>query len=151
MKPAIFAASKQPQTQPIPMSKFFKLNMANEVARNPHVVIRHHLFGMLTSVLYSPTQSPIESYSNYYDKEQGEFFLQLINSSDGHLSEAIGNAHDIEVQPQGGCYRLDLCLSSDHRFIALQLNEVQGQSQRPLTPIRYFEGDQAELIENLFA
>ena len=132
------------------MSKFFNLNMANEVAQNPHVVIRHHLFGMLTSVLYGPTQSPIESYSNYYGKEQGEFFLQLINSSEGHLTDAIGSAHDIEAQPQGG-YRLDLCLSSDHRFIALQLNEVQGETPHPLTPIRYFEGDQAEMVESLFA
>ena len=47
-------------------------------------------------------------------------------------------------------FRLDLCISHDCHFIAMQLNHVNGDEITHITPIRYFEGNDALAVNEIF-
>lgn len=130
------------------MSKFNALRMAQEVAKYPQIAIRDSFFGLFSETVYKPTESKVESYSNYYDADNGLVFRRLIECPDEHLSEMLQSLHETHQDKQGR-FRLDLCISEDCRFIAMQLNEVSAESVHHLTPIRYFEGKEAEQVEDL--
>ncbi len=130
------------------MSKFLALNMANEVAKNPQVSLEKSVFGLHTSAQYQPTHSKIDSFSNFYGTTGRDILERILDSK--NVDDAIESVNEIECD-ESGKYRLDLCISRDHKFIAMQLNEVTDSAEKHLSPIRYYEGEDAEKIENLFA
>lgn len=130
------------------MSKFLALNMANEVAKNPQVSLEKSVFGLHTSAKYQPTHSKIDSFSNFYDTTGRDLFERILESKD--VEDAVKNTEEIECV-EDGKYRLDICMSRDHQFVAMQLNEITDNAEKHLSPIRYYEGEDAEKIENLFA
>ncbi len=130
------------------MSKFLALNMANEVAKNPQVSLEKTVFGLHTSAKYQPTHSTIDSFSNFYGVTGRDILERILESK--NVDDAVASVEEIECV-EDGKYRLDLCISRDHQFVAMQLNEVTDTAERHLSPIRYYEGKEAEKIENLFA
>jgi len=130
------------------MSKFLALNMANEVAKNPQVSVETSIFGLHTSAKYQPTHSKIDSFSNFYGTTGRDILERILESKD--VEKALESIEEIECI-EDGKYRLDLCISRDHQFVAMQLIELTDNAEKHLSPIRYYEGKEAEKIENLFA
>ncbi len=130
------------------MSKFYALNMAQEVAKYPQIANKDTFFGLIHQTVYQPTQSKVESFSNYYNAENGQVFRELIECPKEQLNQLLDTLQETH-QDKEGKYRLDLCISEDCKFVAMQLNEVKGSNTFHLTPIRYFEGKEAESVENL--
>ena len=132
------------------MSRFFSVEMASAVSKHPHVSIKKSLFGLFAKAYYNVTKSQIGSYENSYSRETGERIKPLFSIGD---KEVIGCTKDIGLlhQQPNGNYRLDICISRDRQFIALQLFHFENLMYRPVTDVRYFEGEQAEAIEKLFA
>jgi len=131
------------------MSKFFALEMAHEVARHPQLVTCNGFLGWGQKVVYRPTESPVESYSNYYSMEDAEKVRDLINCTDPSFDTQLGSCHDLPLK-EFSTFRLDLCISHDSQFIAMQLNHVAEGKITHITPIRYFEGSQAEKVDDIF-
>lgn len=131
------------------MSKFFALNMAREVAKHPSIKQRHYLFGLIHSTVYVPTNSAVESYSNYYNEADARLFKNLIESPSDQLQANVESLTKVECTP-GANFRLDLCISHDGQFVAMQLNHVVNEVVTHITPIRYFEGKDAETVDNTF-
>lgn len=132
------------------MSLFFSVEMASAVSKHPHVSIKKSLFGLFAKAYYNVTKSQIGSYENSYSRETGERIKPLFSIGDKYV---IGCTKDIGLlhQQPNGNYRLDICISRDRQFIALQLFHFENLMYRPVTDVRYFEGEQAEAIEKLFA
>lgn len=132
------------------MSRFFSVEMASAVSKHPHVSIKKSLFGLFAKAYYNVTKSQIGSYENSYSRETGERIKPLFSIEDKYV---IGCTKDIGLlhQQPNGNYRLDICISRDRQFIALQLFHFENLMYRPVTDVRYFEGEQAEAIEKLFA
>ena len=132
------------------MSRFFSVFMASAVSKHPHVSIKKSLFGLFAKSYYNVTKSQIGSYENSYSRETGERIKPLFSIGDKYV---IGCTKDIGLlhQQPNGNYRLDICISRDRQFIALQLFHFENLMYRPVTDVRYFEGEQAEAIEKLFA
>ena len=124
------------------MSKFNKLDMAKEVAKHPQIILKNHFFGL-------PTSSEVESYSNYYQDKDALLFRNLIDASASDLEQNLKPLEDVETK-EDGKYRLDLCVSHDGQFIAMQLNEVVGDVVKHLTPVRYFMGEEAQKVDQIF-
>jgi len=131
------------------MSKFFALEMAHEVANHPQLIKKTGFFGWHQKVVYRPTDSPVESYSNYYSMEDAEKVRDLINSTDMCFDSKLGSCTELPLQ-DNSTFRLDLCISHDSQFIAMQLNHVSDGSITHITPIRYFEGKQAQMVDDIF-
>jgi len=131
------------------MAKFFALEMANEVSQHPHISVNKYLFGWLYNVVYSPTDSEVESYSNYYEQDIASKFRNLINSKEEEFDQYLQpliNTQCLEI----GAFRVDLCISHDAKFIAIQLNHIADGVMTHITPIRYFEGEQAQMVQEIF-
>ena len=131
------------------MSRFYTLKMAREVAEHPMIADQEHLFGLIHNVVYKPTSSKIESYSNYYAEEDARLFKNLIEGKDDNLKNELDPLAKVMCS-DSSLFRLDLCVSHDCQFIAMQLNHVNGEEITHITPIRYFEGNDALAVNEIF-
>lgn len=131
------------------MSKFYALEMAKTVSAHPNLMKQDRFFGLLHNVVYKPTDSIVESYSNYYKEEDAQRFKSLIESKDEQLEAHIESLKDAYCEP-GESFRLDICASQDGQFIAMQLNHVANNITTHITPIRYFEGKEALKVDKIF-
>lgn len=129
------------------MSQFYALKMASEVLSHPHIVAKKGLFGFGQKVIYQPTGSKVESYSNLYDDERASQIRALLDSKGADLLSMLRSMGEIECCVNGK-YRLDLCVSHDNQFVAMLLANADGSAP---TAIRYFEGEEAKMVEQIFA
>ena len=132
------------------MSRFFSVEIASTVSEHPHVSIKKSFFGLFANAYYNVTNSQIDSYENSYSRETGERIKPLFSVGDKYVIGCTKDIGSLHQQPNGN-YRLDICISRDRQFIALQLFHFENLMYRPVTDVRYFEGEQAEAIEKLFA
>lgn len=131
------------------MSRFYNLDMAKEVAKHPQIVLEKHLFGLLKDTVYAPTSSEVESYSNFYKDADAQLFKNLIDGPTTDFEKNLKSLDAVETAEKGK-YRLDLCISHDGQFIAMQLNEVENDVTTHVTPVRYFVGKDAEMVDQVF-
>lgn len=129
------------------MSKFFALEMASEVAKHPKLTISHGLLGLFKKATYKPTGSVVESYSNCYKLDDALQIRDLINADDKEFEQKLTTIGKIDCDPKAN-FHLDLCISHDCRFVAMQLNHVADDEVMHITPIRYIEGKMAEKFED---
>ncbi len=131
------------------MSRFYNLDMAKEVAKHPQITLEKHLFGLFEDTVYAPTSSEVESYSNYYTDADAQLFKNLI---EGPISDFDKNLKPLETveTTDDSKFRLDLCISHDGQFIAMQLNKVENDVTTHVTPVRYFMGKDAEKVDQIF-
>jgi len=123
--------------------------MAREVAKHPQIILEKHFFGLLQDTVYAPTSSEVESYSNYYKDNDAQLFKNLIDAPASELEQNLKSLEDVETNDEGK-YRLDLCISHDGQFIAMQLNKVEDDVTTHVTPVRYFMGKEAEQVNQVF-
>jgi len=132
------------------MAQFFALEMAKEVANHPHINSTKGIFGKFRHVVYTPTSSTMESYSNYYNEAIARQIQTLINSkAEVELQQSLTPLLNTKCEDSAD-FRLDLCVSHDSKFIAMQLNHVADGVITHITPIRYFEGEEAQMVEDIF-
>ena len=129
------------------MSSIKSLEMAAAVSAYKNITIKKSLFS--TKAIYTPTGSPIKVLSLEYSPSEGERLERLL---DMPIDKMVA-----EVQQKGkpaagvnGNFRLEVCLSEDHQFCALQLFRFADFSYRPLFEPRFYEGETVEYYAKLF-
>lgn len=132
------------------MSRFNSVEMAKTVSQHSHVAMNHTFFGIITTARYTETGSLIDSFENFYAKIEGEELRGFLSLSDDQIqNRKCWNR--IAYNKEYGNYRLDLCLSRDHKFVAMQLYQFIAFMYRPVTDVRCFEGETAEHVLKLIA
>jgi len=131
------------------MSKFFALDMAHEVSKHPQIKSTSGIFGHFKTVIYVPTESKMESYSNYYKESDARLLKNLIECPDEEIEQKISALSETDSINEAN-FRLDLCISQDAQFVAMQLNHVADGVITHITPIRYFVGQMAQRVEEIF-
>ena len=119
------------------------LEMADAVSTYQHITIKKSLFS--TKAYYTPTQSPVKVLVLEYSPSEGERVAHLLDIPLDKMAA--------EMQQKGkprtcdnGNFRLEVCLSDDHQFCAVQLLRVADFSYRPLFAPRFYEGKDADTI-----
>lgn len=131
------------------MSRFNSVEMAKTVSQYPQVEIKKSFFGLFTKAFYRPTNSPIGSYAKYFTREALEDLELLLNLNKDNCREKTSHLVLCEAVANGNLL-LEMCLSNDRRFIALQLSQYHNLSYRPLSDVTYYEDETAEVIARLF-
>ena len=108
------------------------------------------IFGLSKKAYYSPTKSQIESYENYFCQEVGMQIKQIIDAPLEKVDETIQSLPDFENQKTGDV-RMDICISHDHKFVAMQLYKLENGNYEPMSKISFLEGESAELFEGKLA
>lgn len=127
------------------MSKFESIALSLTVVQSGKVNWQKGLFGKYAA--YAPTHSRVDSYRNFYAEQEAERVLQLINASADEADSQLEQLAGLNTIDKGPV-RMDLCMSRDHQFIALQLFRQSAQGYVPISEVTYLEGRRAELFED---
>ena len=129
------------------MSSLINLDMAAAMSTYNNIVIKKTLFS--TKAVYKPTGSPVKAMVLEYSPSEGERVARLLNMPLDKMAADI-EQNGKPVAGANGNFRLEVCISSDRQFCALQLFRYADFSYSPLSEPRFFEGEEVEKVAKLF-
>ena len=128
------------------MSSIKNLEMAAALSTYQHIEIKKSLFS--TKAIYTPTQSQAKAIILEYTPSEGERVEHLLEMPLDKMAADIQQKGK-PVAGANGNFRLELCLSDDHQFCALQLFRFSDFQYKPVFEPRFYEGKDAEYITQL--
>ena len=121
--------------------------MAAAVSAYKNITIKKSLFSK--KAVYTPTQSPVKVMILEYTPTEGERLVRLL---DMPLDKMVA-----DIQQKGapkpapiGHYRLEVCLSEDRQFCAIQLFRFVDFQYSSVFDPSFYEGKDVEMIAQLF-
>ena len=120
--------------------------MAAAVSAYKNINIKKSLFS--TKAIYTPTSSPVKAMVLEYSPSEGERVQRLLEMPADKMAVAIEQKGK-PLAGVNGNFRLEVCLSEDRQFCALQLFRFADFSYRPLFEPRFFEGETVEYVAKL--
>ena len=130
------------------MPSIKSLEMAAVVSAHNNITIKKSLFS--TKATYTPTGSPVKALLLEYSPSEGERVERLLNMSPEKMVTEIQQKGKPAAISANGNFRLEVCLSKDHQFCALQLFRFGGLGYHSLFESRFYEGETVEQIVRLF-
>ena len=130
------------------MANIKNLQMWKDICADARIRISKSLFGLKATAVYKPTQSIIDVRTIEYTPQDGDCLRRILSAPREDLSNAIEGFRPKEV-PNGN-YMLEVACSRDGQFVALLLQQFTRMSYEPVTDTLFFEGNDAQLISQLF-
>ena len=128
------------------MPSIKNLEMAGAVSAYKNIEIKKSLFS--TKAVYTPTQSPVKVMVLEYAPSEGERLERLFSLSPDKMAAEIEQKG--KPQPAAiGHFRLEVCLSADGQFCALQLFRFADFKNNAVFEPRFYEGHDAEAVAAL--
>ena len=128
------------------MASIKNLEMAAALSAYKNITIKKSLFS--TKAVYEPTQSIVKPVVLEYTPTSGEYLAHLLSLPLDKMAEQIKQKGKPATAPIGH-FHLEVCLSDDHQFCALQLFRVMDFSYTPIFEPRFYEGKEVESIVKL--
>ena len=128
------------------MSSIKNLDMAAAVSAYKNITIKKSLFS--TKAIYTPTGSTVKAMALEYSPSEGEKVKRLLDMPLDKMAADIEQKGKTKTGVNGN-FRLEVCLSDDHQFCALQLFRFADFSYRPFYEPRFYEGTDVEYITKL--
>ena len=89
----------------------------------------------------------MKSYIKEYSPADGERIVKILTRP---VSEIDSAKTERFTESAIGQYMLEMCLSEDRKFAALQLQRFSDFSFKPVSELKVYEGDSAAAIASLF-
>ena len=121
--------------------------MANAVFFHHHIIIKKSFF--TSKAYYAPTQSRLWAKALDYSPSEGERLEKLLNMPLDKMANELQHK-DKPIAGAIGSFRLEICLSKDRQFCALQLFRFTNYSYHSVFGPRFYEGQDSELVSKLF-
>lgn len=122
--------------------------MGQALLNNNNLSIKSTLFGLKKQLVYVPTGSPVKVIRDNYHADAIAQLQRIIESDSKGLVAAV-KAFRAKKQSIGNV-ELDICISDDRNFVALQLLQFGDEyTYHPITKPAFFEGEQAQLITTI--
>ena len=128
------------------MSSIKHLEMAAALSAYPHIEIKKSLFS--TKAIYTPTQSPAKAIILEYSPSEGERVARLLDMPLDKMAADIQQKGKPATGANGN-FRLELCLSDDRQFCAVQLLRFGDFQYKPVFDPRFYEGKDVEPFTKL--
>jgi len=128
------------------MSSIKNLEMAAALSAYQHIEIKKSLFS--TKAIYTPTQSPAKAIILEYSPSEGERVARLLDMPLDKMAAEIQQKGKPATGANGN-FRLELCLSDDHQFCAVQLLRFGDFQYKPVFDPRFYEGKDVEPFTKL--
>ena len=125
------------------MSSIKNLEMAAALSAYQNIEIKKSLFS--TKAIYTPTQSLAKAIILEYSPSEGERVACLLDMPLDKMAADIQQKGKPATGANGN-FRLELCLSDDHQFCALQLFRFSDFQYKPVFEPRFYEGKDAEAV-----
>ena len=122
--------------------------MGLALLNNNNLRVKSALFGLKKQLVYVPTGSPVKVIRDNYHADAIAPLQRIIESDSKGLVAAI-KSFRAKKQPIGNV-ELDICISDDRNFVALQLLQFGDEyTYHPITEPAFFEGEQAQLVASI--
>lgn len=131
------------------MSKLKNMEMAEAVFSRGCVSTEKAFFGLKENLFYVPTNSKIDVLQHEYTPENGRKVEIILNTNVSSL-ETVVKAEGKVPTTMVGNVRLDICVSRDRQFVALQMFRFGSGDYQPVTDVCFYEGREAELVTSIF-
>lgn len=131
------------------MANIKNLQMGKTICADARISISKSLFGLRTTATYIPTNSMIDAMTAEYAPADGEQLKRLLDTPREKMAAAIAG-----FRPKAtvnGNYMVEVYMSRDGAFLAVQLHQFARMSYEPVTDVLVFEGDEARTLSQLFA
>ena len=128
------------------MPNIKNLEMAAAVFAYKNITVKKSLFS--TKAFYTPTQSLIKPIVLEYTPTNGEHVWRLLNMPLGKMGEELRQKGKPAAAPIGH-FRLEVCLSNDHQFCALQLFRFVDFKHNAVVEPCFYEGQDVETVLKL--
>jgi len=131
------------------MANVKNLEMAQEVFSNQHINVKKGFLGLSTTVTYQPTQSRVSARQLEFAPVDGPKIQAMLGLTGDKLANQVKNTGRLSTIPNGN-YRLDLAMSDDHQFAALQLFQFKQLGYEQVSEVVIMEDKDAEIALTLF-
>ena len=128
------------------MSSIKNLEMAAALSTYQHIEIKKSLFS--TKAIYTPTQSLAKAIILEYSPSEGERVARLLDMPLDKMAADIQQKGKPATGANGN-FRLELCLSDDRQFCAVQLLRFGDFQYKPVFDPRFYEGKDVEPFTKL--
>jgi len=128
------------------MSSIKNLEMAAALSSYQHIEIKKSLFS--TKAIYTPTLSQVKPVILEYTPSEGERVERLLGMTPDKMAADIQQKGK-PVAGANGHFRLEVCLSDDYQFCALQLFRFSDFKYNPVFEPRFYEGPDVENVAQL--
>ena len=128
------------------MPSIKNLEMAAALSAYEHIEIKKSLFS--TKTVYMPTQSRVKAHVLEYPPKEGTRVERLLDMPLDKMAADIRHKGKPEAGANGN-FRLELCMSDDRQFCALQLFRFADFQYNPVIAPRFYEGGDVEVITQL--
>lgn len=132
------------------MPNIKNLNMADAIFNNKNVEVEKTFFGLFSNVIYKATESRIDTQQLYLTTQEADKVKKILDAAPENFHSVVESIGTITPADYGNM-RVDICLSRDHQFVALQLLQFKDFDYRPISDAKIYEEDKAEEIALLFA
>lgn len=127
------------------MASIKNLEMAETICNNPNIKISKGFLGIGSKATYTPTNSKLNAVINYYNAEDAQAFVKLINAAEteiASLAKKVTPPSKLSISN----YRLEACVTDDKQFVAIQVLSYADFRNTPICDVKYFEGEAAQAI-----
>jgi len=129
------------------MANLNKLAMSAELLSRNDLRIVSTMLGLSKKLVYVTTGATVAAKKYNFNPEAVTHLQRVIESSGKELTAAVKacRVHQQEI----GNIELDACISTDKRFVALQLLQFSDYTYHPISKVAFYEGDQAQLVASI--
>lgn len=128
------------------MSSIKSLKMAAAVFAHHNITIRKSWFS--SKAIYTPTGSTVRAMMSEYSPSEGEKVERLLDLPLDKMAAVIEQKGKPKTGDNGN-FRMDVCMSEDNQFCAIQLFRYADFHYHPLFEPRFYEGKDVEYIAKL--
>ena len=130
------------------MANIKNMKMAEALLVNEKIEFSKSFFGLCTTATYKPTGTRIRSYQNEYSLDVTWAIKSIIGATPGKLSEETAKTSAITPSPNGPI-RLDICMTDDQSFAAIQMLRFEDFDYQPTSEVRTFEGEDVKALAKI--
>lgn len=125
------------------------LDLRSIVAHREDIEHRKQLFGIVSSLYYTPTESKLKFKSMYFEPKYFNDLHELFEKEDHYLiSRANSGVHFSEFA--NGNVLIESCYSTDQQFAAIRMRRFASLQYNPVTDVRYATAETAQAICRIF-
>ncbi len=130
------------------MANIKNLTLGANLLKDSRVNTVSAFFGLSSKTIYVPTGSKITATVYEFPATKEDMLRKLLSLSGAALKDAVAQVVTLRSAEIGNL-RLEVCLSADHKFVALQLLRYSNFVATPITGLTIYEGEDAAVLAGL--
>lgn len=125
------------------------MKMGEAVASHPNINVKTSWFGLKKDFVYTPTGNKLKGYELNIKGDGCRIANNLITAKTGHDLDTMIEKKERLIDNPNGNERMDIVLSADRQFVALQLFRYENYLFVEVGEPKFFEGEDAMKVTKI--